>query len=80
MPKKLYLYFNQATGDIVRVTKQEAKNLPADFKPITFVKNDKGEDVMRFNFDGATVDVQENVVTLPPEATKEPENGDTKPE
>lgn len=61
MPKKLYLYFHQITGDICRVTKQRAKNLSSDWKLLSFVKNAKGEDVMRFNFDGATVDVQENI-------------------
>lgn len=63
MPKKLHLYFNQVTGNIKTVTKQQAKLLPPDYKPVHFVKNEKGEDVMRFNFDGATVDVQENTAT-----------------
>lgn len=49
-----------------------AKNLPSDWKRIDFVKNEKGEDVMRFNFDGATVDVQENVPAAPPEPELEP--------
>lgn len=62
MPKKLLVFFHTTTGNIKTVTKQQAKLLPPEWKQVWFVKNDRGEDVMRFNFDGATVDVQENVV------------------
>lgn len=60
MKKKPTLYFDTQSGDIVSVPKKLVKNLPPNIKKIEFVKNEKGVDVMRFNFDGAVVDVSEN--------------------
>lgn len=65
MTKKKDLYFHQPTGQIMEVTKANAKKLNDDWKKMQFVKNDKGQDVMRFTFTDsrgvtATVDVREN--------------------
>lgn len=59
MKKKPSLYFNTITGDLVTVKKTQTKNLPSYIKKVEFLKNDKGVDVMRFNFDNAVVDVSE---------------------
>jgi len=53
-------YLNQFTGDVVVVTKQHAKKLSEDWQPIEFINNEKGERVMRMQFNGAVVDVSEN--------------------
>lgn len=60
MKKKPNLYFNNLTGDIVNVPKAKAKFLPYYIKKIEFMKNRLGVDIMRFNFDGAIVDVSEH--------------------
>ena len=59
MIKRTHLYFNKTTGSVVKATKSQAKKLPDDYQRIEFVKNSAGERVMRFKFDGATVDVSE---------------------
>lgn len=63
----------------MEATKAEAKKLDDDWKKMQFVKNDKGQDVMRFTFTDsrgvtATVDVRE---TEPEEVNKD---GDGNPE
>lgn len=65
MTKKKDLYFHQPTGQIMEATKAEAKKLNKDWHKMQFVKNEKGQDVMRFTFTDsrgvtATVDVREN--------------------
>lgn len=65
MKRKTTLYFHQPTGQIMEATKSEAKKLDKDWHKMQFVKNDKGQDVMRFTFVDArgvtaTVDVREN--------------------
>ena len=57
--KKKFLYFNTKTGDIKKVTEGQAKFLPG-YRKIEFTKYENGESVMRFKFDGATVDGLEN--------------------
>lgn len=57
--KKQSLYFHTETGDVKNVTEDEAKLL-VGYRKIEFTKNDQGERVMRFQFNGATVDVSEN--------------------
>lgn len=61
MTKRKQLYFHKTTGDIVSASKSTAKKLSADYEPIQFVKNQEGVPVMRFRFNGATVDVSENI-------------------
>ena len=56
---KKFLYFHTKTGDLKQLTKKEGELFP-EYRQIEFVKNDKGERVMRFQFNGATVDVSEN--------------------
>ena len=73
MPKKIYIYCHKDTGNIKTVTKQQAKLLPPEYKRVQFVKNDKGEDVMRFQMEGATVDVIENEASLPAIEALKPE-------
>lgn len=60
MKTRKNIYFHKTTGNIVKATKKQAKNLPSDYEKIEFVKNDAGVPVMRFRFNGATVDVSEN--------------------
>lgn len=71
MPKKIYVYCHKDSGNIKTVTKQQAKLLPPEYRQVQFIKNDKGEDVMRFQMEGATVDVQENEPVEKPEAKPE---------
>jgi hypothetical protein len=54
------LYFNKKTGNIRTMDALEAVMAGKDWQQLKFVRNDKGERVMRFEFDGATVDVSEN--------------------
>lgn len=61
--RKPDLYFHQPTGNICYATKSEAKKLDGEWHKVLFVKNEKGEDVMRFTFidpegNRATVDVK----------------------
>lgn len=63
--RKPDLYFHQPTGNITYATKAQAKKLDAEWHLVQFVKNEKGEDVMRFTFIDekglrATVDVKAN--------------------
>lgn len=60
MKTRKNIYFHKVTGEIVKATKKQAKNLPEEYEKIEFVKNDAGVPVMRFKFNGATVDVSEN--------------------
>lgn len=64
MPKKIYIYCHKDTGNIKTVTKQQAKLLPPEYRRVEFVKNNEGKDVMRFQMEGATVDVFENEVPV----------------
>ena len=57
---KEHLFFHKKTGSITKATKSQAKFLPPGYQRIEFTKNQKGERVMRFKFDGATVDVSDN--------------------
>lgn len=58
--KKTYLYFNKKTGDIMHATELQASLLGSQWEKVLFIKNAKGESVMRFNFDNAIVDVTES--------------------
>ena len=54
---------HQPTGNIMYATKEQAKSLNNDWHVVQFVKNEKGERVMRFTFKDpkgvtCTVDVQ----------------------
>lgn len=56
---------HKPTGNIMRLTEKQAKRLNAEWSEVKFIKNEKGERVMRFTFDApdgtvATVDVQPN--------------------
>lgn len=62
--KKPDLYANQITGDIRSMTAKEAKKAGSEWNKIQFVKNQEGQDVMRFTFiddqgNRATVDVSQ---------------------
>lgn len=61
---------HQPTGNIMYATDEEAAQLNDDWHVVQFVKNEKGEAVMRFTFKDpsgvtATVDVQENKEVKP---------------
>lgn len=61
--RKPDLYFHQPTGSICHATKSQAKKLSKEWHKVQFVKNEKGESVMRFSFIDpkgatATVDVK----------------------
>lgn len=60
MAVKKIPYLNKYTGEVLIGTKSSAKKLNEDWSKVEFVKNDKGEKVMRLHLDGATVDVSEN--------------------
>ena len=60
MTNKTQLYFHKPTGNITTATKKQAAKLGEEWERIEFVKNQEGEQVMRFRFNGVTVDVQEN--------------------
>lgn len=56
---------HKPTGNIMRLTEKQAQKLNDEWSEVQFIKNEKGERVMRFTFntpDGtiATVDVQPN--------------------
>lgn len=56
---------HKPTGNIMRLTEKQSKKLNAEWSEVQFIKNEKGERVMRFTFDTpegvtATVDVQPN--------------------
>lgn len=63
------LYVNQKTGGIVSATNSGAKKLPADYKKVKFVKNERGKQVARVKIDGATIDISER------ETVEAPTNG-----
>lgn len=65
MATKKTPYVNRFTGDVKVVSRQGAKKLSEDYSKAKFTKNDKGEDVMRFEMDAgngvvAVVDISEN--------------------
>lgn len=60
MATKKLAYVNRFTGDIQIVTRGSAKKLSEDYSRVEFVKNEDGKPVMRFELEGATVDVSEN--------------------
>lgn len=60
MVRKQRLFFNTKTGSIVSALKHQVKRLPEDYQEIEFTKNESGTAVMRFRFNGATVDVLDN--------------------
>lgn len=61
MAKKQIVFMNKITGNIkVCRTKLEGQILGKDWVQIEFVKNDKGEPVMRVNFGPFIVDILEN--------------------
>jgi len=60
MAKRLIPYVNRFNGDVKVVTKSGAKKLSEDYTPVKFVQNQEGEAVMRFELEGATVDISEN--------------------
>lgn len=53
-------YVNKFNGNVLVVTKQEAKKLNEDWERVEFTTNDQGKRVMRIHLNGATVDVSEN--------------------
>jgi hypothetical protein len=53
-------YVNKFNGNVLVVTKQEAKKLNEDWERVEFTVNQEGERVMRIHLNGATVDVSEN--------------------
>jgi hypothetical protein len=61
MTKKLYPYINTFTGDVQMVSKQEGAKLDEDWLLAKAAKNDKGENVLRFQI--ATQMEDENGVT-----------------
>lgn len=65
MTKKLIPYINRFTGNVKIVSKQSAKKLSEDYSQVMFIKNKDGKPVMRFELEGATVDVLES--EAPPE-------------
>lgn len=60
MTKRLYVYFHKPTGNVLRLTKSKGNKLNDEWAQVQFVKNAEGVQVMRFQFDGATVDVSES--------------------
>lgn len=63
--QKLKVYMHQPTGNILRLTKKQAAKLNKEWSEVQFVKNEKGDNVMRFTFEHekgvtATVDVLPN--------------------
>lgn len=63
--RKLKVYMHKPTGNIMRLTEKQAQKLNKEWSEVKFIKNEKGERVMRFTFDTpdgtvATVDVQPN--------------------
>lgn len=74
---KIDLYVHKSTGAVMQATKKQSKQLGDGWDKIKFVTNEKGERVMRFNVDGATVDVQEADM---PAVPKEIIDVDSKPE
>lgn len=64
MPKKLISYINRFTGDVKVVSKQEGKKLSEDWSRPRLAKNEKGEQVFRFEIESggvtAIVDISEN--------------------
>lgn len=64
-PKNTKLYMHQPTGNIMYADKKQAATLSDEWQVVQFVKNEKGEKVMRFTFKDpagvtCTVDVQPN--------------------
>ena len=57
---KQNLYVHAATGDIMQATAKQAKGLDKAWSKIQFIKNEAGKAIMRFNLNGATVDVEAN--------------------
>ena len=53
-------YIHRFSGDVRIVTKQSAKKLNEDWSPAEFTKNDLGQDVMRIELNGATVEISEH--------------------
>lgn len=61
MPKKKIIFMHKETGDIKFCrTKLEGQLLGKQWSQMQFVKNEKGEDVMRVNFGTFTMDVSPN--------------------
>lgn len=60
MPARKIPYLNKFNGNVLVVTKQEAKKLNEDWEKIEFTTNEEGKRVMRLHLNGATVDVSEN--------------------
>jgi hypothetical protein len=63
--RKLKVYMHQPTGNIMRLTEKQAQKLNKEWSEVQFVKNEKGQQVMRFRFEHekgvtATVDVLPN--------------------
>lgn len=60
MTKKKIAFVNRFTGEVKITSKQGAKKLSEDYSEVKFVKNEDNKPVMRFELEGATVDVSEN--------------------
>lgn len=72
MVKKLTPYINRFTGDVKIVNKSGAKKLGEEYGEVKFIKNEQGEPIMRFELEGATVDISESEAQVELEGT----NGD----
>lgn len=60
MAKKQIVYMHKTSGDIkICRTELEGQLLGKEWAKIQFVKNDKGQAVMRVNFGAFTMDVSE---------------------
>lgn len=60
MTKKKVAFVNRFTGEVKITSKQGGKKLTEDFSEVKFVKNQDNKPVMRFELEGATVDILEN--------------------
>jgi hypothetical protein len=70
MKKKTKLYMHQPTGNIMYATDKQAAKLDDNWHVVQFVKNEKGESVMRFTFKDengvtATADVSQTTEVQP---------------
>lgn len=57
---KIFLFNNRHTGEVLRLTKKQAKQLNEDWSQIKPVVNTDGEKVLRMQMQGATIDISEN--------------------
>lgn len=77
MTAALGLYVHSGSGSVMEATPEKAASLGEAWKPLRVVKNEKGEQVMRFELDGATIDISESDI---PSVSKEIIDVDAKSE